>query len=144
MKFRLASIIALLTLTTLLAGCGSGNVQAVAPAHQERLIGTAPESGQYSLYRATGLDQNAEPTLEKIWSVSASRGQRLGFQWVVDKAHQWDPQGGFHLIAFAGRESRDLGGFIERDVKYAWAGNSDDVMGYFHGKAVAHDFSFDE
>jgi hypothetical protein len=144
MKFRVAIAGTLMTLTTLLAGCGGGNVQAVAPAHQEKLIGTAQESGQYSLYRATGLDQNNEPTLEKIWSVSVSRGQRLGFHWVVDKSHEWDLQGGFHLIAFAGRESRDLGGFNDRDVKYAWAGNSDDVMGYFHGKAMNSEFGMGE
>lgn len=135
MKSCSVSAIALLSLTAILSGCGfGGTVQAVAPAHEEHLTTTAPESGSYSLYRATGLDQNVDPVVEKIWAVSVSRGQRLGFRWVVDKAQEWDPQGGFHLIAFAGGETRDLGSFVNRDMKYAWANASDDVLGYFHGR----------
>lgn len=142
MKHRLATAAALTLFTALLAGCG-GSVQAVAPSHQSHLNATAPESGRYVLYRATGLDQNADPTLERIWSVSLMNGQRLGFKWVVNKQHEWDAEGGFHLVAYAGNDSRDLGPFVDRDVKYAWAGQGDDVMGYFHSRSVAHDIGMD-
>lgn len=143
MKNRLLAAIALSTLTTLLTGCGGGTVQAVAPSHQSHLTAVAPESGRYVLYRATGLDQDAEPTVERVWPVSLMKGQRLGFKWVVTKEHEWDAQGGFHLVAYAGNDSRDLGPFIDRDVKYAWGGEGDDVMGYFHGRAFAHAVGFD-
>ena len=142
MKYRLLTAFALTSFATLLAGCG-GSVVAVAPSHESQLTATARESGRYVLYRATGLDQNDEPTLERIWAVSLMNGQRLGFKWVVSKQHEWDPEGGFHLVAYAGNESRDLGPFIDRDVKYAWGAQGDDVMGYFHGRSAAHNIGFD-
>jgi len=117
-----------------LAGCSSSSreesgVTAVAPAHQSELVGTAPQSGTYVLYRAVGTEQ---PVIERIWSANVSTGQKVGFQWVTDKAHQWDPSGGFHLHAFAGGDVRDLGPFVDRDVRYVWAENNADVAGYFH------------
>ena len=42
--------------------------------------------------------------------------------------------GGFHLVAFAGNESRDLGPIQQRDIKYVWAGSHGDVAGYFSNK----------
>lgn len=144
MRYRLATAITLMTFTALLGGCVGGTVQAVAPARQSHLNATAPESGRYTLYRATFLDQNDEPTLEKVWSVSLMNGQRLGFHWVVDKAHEWDAQGGFHLVAYAGDQSRDLGPFLERNVKYAWGSQGDDVMGYFHGHAAQRNLGLDQ
>lgn len=144
MKLRHITAASLMTMTALLAGCGGGNVQAVAPGPQERLSSVAPESGQYHLYRATNTDQGGEPTLEKVWTVSVSRGERLGFHWRTNKPQEWAPEGGFHLIAYAGGESRDLGGFVVRDVKYVWAGTSDDVMGYFHGRSMQHNVGIDQ
>jgi hypothetical protein len=138
MKLRFASAAALTILTALLAGCGGGNVQAVAPGPQDRLAGVAPQSGNYNLYRVTNTDQDSEPTIERIGSVSVSRGDRLGFHWQTDKAQQWVPEKGFHLIAYADRQSRDLGPFNARDVKYVWAAGTDNVMGYFHGRNVQH------
>ena len=139
MKLRYAPAAALMTLTALLAGCGgTGNVQAVAPGPNDRLSSVAPQSGSYNLYRATGTDQDTEPTLERIWTVSVSRGDPLGFHWQTDKAQQWVPEKGFHLIAYAGGQSRDMGPFTARGVKYVWAATTDDVMGYFHGRNVQH------
>lgn len=144
MTYRLAIAGALMTFTALLAGCGGGTVEAVAPARQSHLNGIAPESGRYTLYKATGIDRDSEPTLERVWTVSLMNGQRIGFHWVVNKAHEWDPEGGYHLVAYAGDQSRDLGPFLERNVKYAWAGQGDDVMGYFHHRAVRQDLGMDQ
>lgn len=137
---RIAPAAALMTLTALLlTGCGgTGNVQAAAPAPQDQLNGVAPQSGSYSLYRASNTDQGNEPTLERIWTVSVNRGDRLGFQWRSDTAQRWVPEKGFHLIAYAGGQSRDLGAFVNRNTKYAWAASNDDVMGYFHGVNASH------
>jgi hypothetical protein len=144
MKVRYAPAAALMTLTALLAGgCGGGNVQAIAPGPSERLNSVAPQSGNYNLYRATGTDQG-EPTLEKIWTVSVSRGDRLGFRWQTDNAQRWAPDKGFHLIAYAGGQSRDLGPWTVRDTKYAWAATTDDVMGYFHGRNGEHSLGVEQ
>lgn len=144
MKNRVAISMTLFALAAILGGCTGGTVEAVAPARQAHLNGIAPESGSYTLYRATGLEQSNDPTLVKVSSVSLMKGQRLGFRWVVNKTHEWDPEGGFHLVAYAGSQTRDLGPFIERDVKYVWAGEGDDVMGYFHSRGVRNDLGLDE
>ncbi|HEY2586459.1 MAG TPA: hypothetical protein VGI81_11910 [Tepidisphaeraceae bacterium] len=141
MKLRYAPAAALMTLTALLAGgCGGGggNVQAVAPGPNDRLSSVAPQSGSYNLYRATNTDQDKEPTLERIWTVSVSRGDRLGFNWQTIPAQRWVPDKGFHLTAYAGSQSRDLGPYTTRSVKYVWAATTDDVMGYFHGRNADH------
>lgn len=123
-------------LLAMVAGCAeTKSVQAVAPAHQEDLTGPAPASGAYSLYRAVGFDQDQEPVIERIWTVNVSRGQKMGFHWVTDRQHQWDPQGAFHLQAFADGNTRDLGAFVDRDVKYVWAASNADIAGYFHSAA---------
>lgn len=141
MKLRYAPAAALMTLTALLVGgcgIGGGNVQAVAPGPDNRLSSVAPQSGSYNLYRATNTDQGNEPTLERIWTVSVSRGDRLGFNWQTNPTQRWVPEKGFHLIAYAGGQSRDLGPFTARDSKYVWAASTDDVMGYFHGRNAQH------
>jgi len=139
MKLQYAPAAALMTLTALLAGgCGGGNVQAVAPGPNDQLSSVAPQSGSYNLYRASNTDQGNEPTLERIWTVSVSRGDRLGFDWRTNAVQRWVPEKGFHLVAYAGSQSRDLGPYSARSVKYVWAASTDDVMGYFHGRNVQH------
>lgn len=124
-------------LICLLAGCATRDIQAIAPAHEDDLIGVAPESRAYSLYRAVGFDQASQPTIEKIWTTQVERGQKLGFHWVVDHKEEWNPTGGFRLQAFAESDTRDLGPYIDRDVKYVWAASNADVAGYF-GHVAAH------
>ena len=122
----------------LLGGCGgSGGVHAVAPGTQDQLVGVAPSTGDYSLYRATGFSENHDTHVEPVWSVHVDQGQKIGFRWAADEAHKYDAQGGYHLIAFAGGEARDMGAFVTRDMKYVWAGSNGDVTGYFHGKGVS-------
>jgi hypothetical protein len=127
---------ALLLGVALLSGCGGSysGVQAIAPAGQEHLVGSAPDSGQFTLYRATGYIENFNPQIAPVWTVSASSGQKIGFRWVTDVAHQYAPSGAFHLVAFAGNETRDLGAIEQRDIKYVWAGSHGDVAGYFSNK----------
>ena len=147
MKISHAAMTALMTLAAALcAGCGlgSGNVQAVAPAPQDRMSSIASESGPFNLYRAVGTDQDSSPVVEKIWTVSVSRGERVGFHWRTDKVQEWAPAGGLHLIAYAGGQTRDLGGFDSRDTKYVWAGNTDDVLGYFHGRSAEQSIGIDQ
>ena len=43
-----------------------------------------------------------------------------------------------------GDQTRDLGPFVERDVKYAWGSQGDDVMGYFHGHAAQRNLGLDQ
>jgi hypothetical protein len=129
---------ALLIGVALLSGCASSNgVHAVAPAGQDNIVGTAPASGEYTLYRATGYMQDYNKQIEPVWTVSASAGQKIGFRWFTDPAHRYDPHGGFHLVAFAGNESRDLGAIKERDIRYLWAGSQGDVTGYFTNMHVS-------
>jgi hypothetical protein len=136
MKMRYWQLPSVGILLSLLAGCaGTTTVQAVAPAHQADLEGIAPETGSYSLYRAVGLDKAGAPVIEKLWTVRVSRGEKMGFRWVTDRTREWSPEGGFRLEAYADHDSRDLGEFKARDVKYVWAAANADIPGYFHGVA---------
>jgi len=121
----------LATLTAFTCGCGSIPVQAIAPGSSDTLVSTAPEGGQYVLYRATGFDHAPAPAIERVWAVTAPRGERLGFRWVTDTAHAYDAFGGYHLEAFIGGQVRDLGTFNDHDSKYVWAGSDTDLNGYF-------------
>jgi hypothetical protein len=115
------------------SGCAQTNsVPASAPGYAQNMVGAAPETGSYVLYRTVGLDQSDKPTYEKVWSVSAQKGERLGFRWVTDEAHRWDKSGAFHLVAFADGDVRDLGPIIVRDTKYVWASADVDLNAYFH------------
>lgn len=124
-----------------LTGCGGSysGVQAIAPAGQEHLEGSAPSSGEFTLYRATGYidGESQNQHIEPVWTVSASAGQKMGFRWHTAEGHNYDIDGGFHLIAFVGNESRDLGAIKQRDIKYLWAGSHGDVAGYFTNKFAA-------
>ncbi len=145
MTYRTLRIVMLGMTVGLLAsagGCGGSysGVQAVAPAGQEQIAGVAPSSGEYTLYRATGFAENYDTHVEPVWTLSVSQGQKLGFRWVTDETHRNDPNGAFHLVAYAGGEMRDMGAFQKRDVKFVWAGSKSDVNGYFHNKGVGETF----
>ena len=122
----------------LLTGCasGTGGVEAVAPSGQDTIVGRAPDGGQYVLYKATGF-QGGHPVVERIWTANVSRSEDMGFRWVSNPLTRYQSGGGFHLVAFAGGQSRDLGSFTNRDVKYLWAGTNTDIAGYFQDKANA-------
>ena len=118
----------------LLVGCGGSfsGVQAVAPAGNSKLSGRAPDNGEFTLYRATGFNEmNAPDHVAKVWTVSVREGDRIGFRWVNDKATQWDPNAGLHLIAYAGGQQRDLGPVRNRDMKYLWAGSQANLGSYW-------------
>src|SRR5579863_7401044 len=135
MKLQSIGFSALLMGVAFLSGCGGSysGVQALAPAEQDQLVGTASDSGQFTLYRATGFAENYDTHIDPLWTVSVSAGQKVGFRW-DPSTNRWDPTGPLHLVAFAGDQVRDLGPVQHRDVKYVWAGAHADVAGYFHAK----------
>lgn len=138
MKLRFGSLSAGILAAALVCGCGGSmsGVQAVAPGPQSQLMQSASGEGEYSLYRASGFDEAGKPTrIERMWTVSVSQGQPLGFRWAADKAHQWDPDSGMHLVAVGGSQSRDLGVVNNRTTRYAWAGANGNVGMYFEGQA---------
>lgn len=142
MKLRSMRTSAVLLALGLLAGCGGSysGVQAVAPAEQPKLVGTTPDSGSYTLYKASGYIENQDPNVRPVWTVSLPAGQRIGFRWEADSQDRYNPNGSLHLIAFAGGQTRDLGVFRSRDLQYAWAGSRGDVAGYFSGKGAQKAF----
>lgn len=124
----------------LLSGCGASysGVQAEAPGPVSSLAQKAPGSGQFTLYKASGFDASGQPDkIERVWTVSLDEGQPMGFKWLSNPAHDFDPSGGAELQAFAGRQALDLGAFRRRDVKYVWAGSQADISGYFQSQAHA-------
>lgn len=136
--FLAIPVMAMAAAAALVGGCGGSysGVQAIAPASQDQTAGVAPSTGEYTLYRATGFSENYDTHVEPVWTLSVSQGQKLGFSWVTDETHRWDPEGAYHLVAYAGGQSRDLGAFKKRDVKFVWAGAKADVNGYFKNKGV--------
>ena len=121
-----------------LGGCGGApsGVHAVAPGTTDQLVSVAPNSGLYTLYRATGYVEQRDQHVEPVWSVRVAQGQKLGFRWVAQNDQKWDGHGALHLVAFAGGETRDMGTFENRDMKYLWAGSNGDVTGYLQGKEM--------
>ena len=136
-RFYGAGSLALLIGLMGLSGCGGSysGVQAVAPSERDHLVGITPSSGDFTLYRAVGYAEQHDSHVEPVWTVPVTGGQKIGFRWIADPNHKWDPYGGFHLIAFAGDQARDLGAYTTRDVQYVWAGSHGDVAGYFQSKA---------
>lgn len=131
LRYLSASVLALSAV--LIAGCGgsfSGMV-AQAPAVPEDLSGAVRSSGEYTLFRGTGFIENYDAHVEPLWTITLQEGQKIGFRWVVDDAHKYDPSGAFHLVAFAGGEARDLGSFQNRDTRYAWGGSHSNAAAYF-------------
>jgi len=138
MRFRWLQVPALLICTLWLAGCGGSysGVQATAPGPVDQLVQRSPGNGQFTLYKASGFNDLGQPRkIERLWTVSLSEGQNLGFKWGNDPARAYTPNAGAQLEAFAGRETRDLGAFRDRDVKYLWAGAQADLGGYFQSVA---------
>lgn len=139
MRKRFLAAAAMALVLGWMGGCGGSysGVQAVAPGPVDNLTARAAGQGDYSLYEATGFDQPGQPlTTQKIWTVSLSDGQPLGFRWVSRPAYQYAPEGGAHLEAFAGGQTHDLGVFRSRSVRYVWAGTNADVQGFFRDQAT--------
>lgn len=129
----------LLVSVVLVGGCGGSysGVQAVVPGPAKNLARSAPDNGEYTLYRASGFDEIGRPSkIEKLWTISLNEGQRLGFQWVNDPAREYVPFGGADLRAFAGQETRDLGLYRSRDVQYLWAGSQANLGGYYQTESA--------
>jgi len=135
MKLQSLWMPSLATLALFVCGCGSVPVQAVVPGPTDAQMSTAPQGGQYVLYHATGFDHAPSPSIERVWVVTASRGQRIGFRWVIDESHRYDAFGAYHLEAFIDGQVRDLGAFNDHDSKYIWAGSDTDMNGYFRHNA---------
>lgn len=139
MKVRSLGLGLLLVGVGLLSGCGGSysGVQAVVPGPAKNLARSAPDNGEYTLYRASGFDEIGRPSkIERLWTISLNEGQRLGFQWVNDPAREYMPFGGAELHAFAGQEIRDLGPYRSRDVQYLWAGAQANLGGYYQSMST--------
>ena len=139
MTVRCLGMMVLLVSVVLVGGCGGSysGVQAVVPGPAKNLARSAPDNGEYTLYRASGFDEIGRPSkIEKLWTISLNEGQRLGFQWVNDPAREYVPFGGADLRAFAGQETRDLGLYRSRDVQYLWAGSQANLGGYYQTESA--------
>jgi len=117
--------------TTLVCGCNSIPVEAVAPGPSETQEATTTLGGQYVLYKATGFDHAPAPVIERLWAVTAPSGAKVGFRWATDRSHLYDAFGANHLEAYINGNVRDLGTFDDHDVKYVWAGVDTDLTSYF-------------
>jgi len=122
--YRYRALLGLIVLALVWAGCGGSysGVMARAPGIDKELASTVRSPGEYSLFRGAGFMENHDPHVEQIWTVKLDAGQKIGFRWVNDNAHTFEADRSLHLVAFAGNETRDLGTYKERDVKYVWAG----------------------
>jgi len=139
MKVRSLGILWMVVGIALLSGCGGSysGVQAVVPGPVQDLAHTTPGSGEYTLYRASGFNEVGRPSkIERLWTISLSEGQRIGFKWVHDADREYQPYVGADLQAFAGPEMRDLGPYHSRDVQYLWAGSQADLGGYYQSVAT--------
>lgn len=117
----------------LVVGCGGSNsgVQVVAPAGQHALQNSVPDDGQYAVYRAYGFNERNFPRhVERVWLVSASRGQPMGFRWKKPE-NPWDPHATLQLEAYIGSQTHDVGTLQHRDEKYLWAGANANLDGYW-------------
>jgi hypothetical protein len=108
-----------------LAGCSSSDagMLAAAPTSKPGMSYTAHDSGRYTLYHATRLTDSDRPdpgATQQVGSFDVRAGESLGFNWVTDKAHQYDPDAHINLVAYAGSHRINLGGINSPNELYFW------------------------
>lgn len=133
---RRISLASLLTALGFVAGCGgsSSGVQVVVPGDQVEMHSKAPDTGQFSVYRAWGFNGQTYPAhTQRLWTVSARDNEPMGFRWERPQ-NVWSPDASMHLIAYVGSQTRDLGTMTYRDEKVVWAGANADLGGYWQSR----------
>lgn len=114
-----------LALTALLStGCSydAGTIRAQTPGGSHNQAGVTDGAGQYALFHVTSFDMWGAPvTTEKLDTVSMGADQPIGFQFIVPKDKQWDPDAQSDVVAYAGSFRRNLGPIHSMDEKYFWA-----------------------
>jgi len=108
--FRSLSASMLALSTVLIAGCGGSfsGVQAEAPAIQEDMASTVQSFGRIPLFRGSGYIENYDQHVEPLWTITLQSGQRIGFRWVTDEPHKYDPTGPFHLVRIPPAAKREI------------------------------------
>jgi hypothetical protein len=114
-----------LTLAALLAvGCGhSDPIRAEAPGGTIGQSHHVKSDGRLALYHVTQWNSMGQPEhAEKIATVPVKRGDRVGFDYVLDPQKAWVPDAHMDLVAFADNSYRlNLGPVRSRTEKFYWA-----------------------
>lgn len=124
-----------LSLAALSLGCGSSQtIKAETPGGSANLAGHVDATGTYALYHVTSTDKFGVPThYEKVTTVDLQANEQLGFQFVMPKEKQWNPDAKSDVIAYAGSKNWNLGPITSMNEHYYWA-NPNEWDGYWAGK----------
>jgi len=105
-------------------GCAdSGTIRAQTPGGSTYTqAGVTQNAGQYALFHVTSFDEWGAPvTTEKLDTLTLGANVPVGFQFIVPKDRQYDPDAQSDIIAYAGSFRRNLGPVHSIDEKYFWA-----------------------
>src|SRR5471032_1561380 len=85
-------------------GCSSGStIKAEVPGGTYAKPGIIESSGSYTLYHVTKLNIWGGPDqYEKVTTVDLKASDSIGFEYVMTKEKQWDPDAKSDIIAYAG------------------------------------------
>jgi hypothetical protein len=122
-RFWTAAALALATIAAI--GCSDNNsgMYAAVPGGKATSY-TTSDGGRYTLYHATRLTDSGKPdpsATQQVASFDLRAGESLGFNWVTDKAHEYDPDAHLILQAYAGSHRLNLGGLNSTHERYYWA-----------------------
>ena len=114
---------AMILVTLALVGCTPTDPGVAAvPGHANSY--TIQSGGHYTLYHATRRIKNDKPDpnyTKAVASLDLRVGDRVGFEWTNDKAHEYDPDAHINLIAYAGNKRFNLGGLTSQQEIYYWS-----------------------
>jgi len=106
-------------------GCGEGGnsaIYAAAPDANFSTHYTVQGGGRFTLFRVTSWKKDGQPAAtERVASYDLRPGEKLGFNWVNDRGHMYDPDAQMSLEAYAGSHRTNLGPIVSRSEKYYWA-----------------------
>lgn len=105
-------------------GCSEGgsSIYAAAPDADFSTHYTVQGGGHFTLFRVTAWNPDGQPAAtERVATYDLRPGERLGFNWVTDHGHMYDPDAQMSLEAYAGSHRANLGPIVSRSEKYYWA-----------------------
>ena len=121
---RIWTTCVLAALSAYIGGCSSGGsaILAGAPGAEAPAYSTVRDAGRITLYKVTEWNSQDQPIhSQEVASYKLQAGEKVGFDWVRDPAHQYDPNAHMNLVAYAGTHRVDLGGINSPKERYFWA-----------------------
>jgi hypothetical protein len=127
---RICTATALTLMILMMAGCFPTTPGLVSMPGGKGTSYTVQSGGHYILYHATKRIKNEAPdpkATTQVASFDLRTGDTVGFEWVTNKAHEYDPDAHIDLFAYAGSHRINLGGLKSQQEVYYWSNANGDA-----------------